>query len=173
MRPQPYSPYGVTKLAGEHLCSLYAANFGLSVVSLRYFTVYGPRQRPDMAIHRLCEAALRGGSFPLFGDGEQRRDFTFVGDVVKANLLAGSADVTPGLVANIAGGSDCSMNELIALVEDLAGRPITIDRRGHERGDVGRTGGSTAVATDRLGWAPQTSLSDGLAQQLAWHTSRR
>ena len=173
MRVQPYSPYGVTKLAAEHLCSLYAANFGLSVVSLRYFTVYGPRQRPDMAIHRLCEAALHGGTFPLFGDGRQRRDFTFVGDVVRANLLAGTADVPPGLVVNVAGGSDCSMNELIAAVEELAGRPILIDRHDHERGDVGRTGGATAAAEHELGWAPETSLRDGLARQLTWHRSRR
>ena len=117
MRPQPFSPYGVTKLAAEHMCSLYAANFGLPVVSLRYFTVYGPRQRPDMATHRLFEAALDGTAFPLFGTGDQLRDFTYVGDVVRANLLAGGADVQPGLVANVAGGGECSMHELIAMVE--------------------------------------------------------
>lgn len=173
MRPQPFSPYGVTKLAGEHLCSLYAANFGLPVVSLRYFTVYGPGQRPDMATYRLFEAALTGSSFPLFGSGEQLRDFTFVGDVVQANLLAAEADVEPGLVVNIAGGGECSMIELIEMVEQIAGRPIALDRRDAERGDVRRTGGSIELARERLGWVPHTSLREGLERQLEWHLSRR
>jgi nucleoside-diphosphate-sugar epimerase len=173
MRPQPYSPYGVTKLAAEHLCGLYAANFGLSVVSLRYFTVYGPRQRPDMATHRLFEAALNGTPFPLFGTGDQLRDFTFVGDVVRANLLAGTADVAPGLVANIAGGGECSMKQLIELVEEISGRPVSLDRRPSELGDVGRTGAYTDVARTTLGWQPAVSLRDGLAAQHAWHVARR
>lgn len=174
MRPQPFSPYGVTKLAGEHLCSLYAANFGLGVVSLRYFTVYGPGQRPDMATHRLFEAALNGTSFPLFGEGRQIRDFTFVGDVVRANLLAAAAVTAPaGLVANVAGGGASSMSELIDAVERLTGRSIDIDRLGTERGDVERTSASTEVAHRVLGWEPETSLSEGLEQQLAWHLSRR
>ena len=172
MRPRPFSPYGVTKLAAEHLCSLYAANFGLSVVSLRYFTVYGPRQRPDMAAHRLFEAAIDGTDFPLFGSGEQLRDFTYVGDVVRANLCAGDADVEPGLVANIAGGGECSMIEHIALVEEISGRPVPIDRRPGEHGDVRRTGGSVTVAHERLGWQPEVSLRDGLEHQHAWHLSR-
>lgn len=173
MRAQPFSPYGVTKLAAEHLCSLYAANFGLSVVSLRYFTVYGPRQRPDMATHRLFEAALNGTSFPLFGTGAQLRDFTFVGDVVRANLLAGSADVEPGLVANIAGGGECSMIELIAMVEEISGHDIVLDRRDHERGDVDRTGAITDRAFRHLGWEPQTDLRSGLQRQHEWHLARR
>lgn len=173
MRPQPFSPYGVSKLAAEHLCSLYASNFGLSVVSLRYFTVYGPRQRPDMATHRLFEAAIDGTEFPLFGTGEQLRDFTYVGDVVRANLLAGEADVTPGLVANIAGGGECSMTELIAMVENIAGAPITLDRRDHQRGDVRRTGAVTDVARTSLGWVPEVDLPTGLARQHDWHRSRR
>lgn len=172
MRPQPFSPYGVTKLAGEHLCSLYAANFGLGVVSLRYFTVYGPGQRPDMATHRLCEAALRGGSFPLFGGGQQVRDFTYVGDVVRANLLAAGADVPAGLVANIAGGGATSMAELIERVERLSGRSITLERLGAERGDVERTSASTDIARTRLGWEPEVTLDEGLALQLEWHVAR-
>jgi UDP-glucuronate 4-epimerase len=173
MLPQPFSPYGVTKLAAEHLCSLYASNFGLSVVSLRYFTVYGPRQRPDMATHRLFEAALDGTPFPLFGTGEQLRDFTFVGDVVGANLLAAEVDVPPGLVANIAGGGECSMLELISTIEEIAGKRIEIDHRDPVRGDVRRTGGLTDVAHDELGWTPETALRDGLAIQHRWHLSRR
>ena len=173
MRPQPFSPYGVTKLAAEHLCSLYGGNFGLSTVSLRYFTVYGPRQRPDMATHRLFEAALNGTPFPLFGTGDQLRDFTYVGDVVRANLLAGEADVEPGLVVNIAGGGQCSMHDLIAAVEDVTGRSIQIDRLDPERGDVGRTGALTDRAREQLGWEPQVALREGLAQQYEWHLSRR
>jgi UDP-glucuronate 4-epimerase len=173
MRPQPFSPYGVTKLAGEHLCSLYAANFDLSVVSLRYFTVYGPRQRPDMATHRLFEAALNGTSFPLFGTGDQLRDFTYVGDVVRANLLAGSADVLPGLIANIAGGGECSMHDLIAMVEDVTGTMVELDHRDPERGDVGRTGALTDRAREQLGWVPEVGLREGLERQYEWHMSRR
>lgn len=173
MRPQPFSPYGVTKLAAEHLCSLYGGNFGLSTVSLRYFTVYGPRQRPDMATHRLFEAALNGTPFPLFGTGEQLRDFTYVGDVVRANLLAGEADVEPGLVVNIAGGGQCSMHTLIAEVEEVSGRTIQIDRLDPERGDVGRTGALTDRARQQLGWQPQVALREGLEYQYEWHLSRR
>ena len=172
MRPQPFSPYGVTKLAGEHLCSLYAANFGLSVVSLRYFTVYGPRQRPDMAAHRLFEAALSGVRFPLFGTGEQLRDFTFVGDAVRANLLAAAADVDPGLVVNIAGGAECSMLEHIAVVEQISGRTVPVDQRRGEIGDVRRTGGSIDVARKHLGWEPEISLRQGLELQYQWHLTR-
>lgn len=173
MRPQPFSPYGVTKLAGEHLCALYAENFRLPVVSLRYFTVYGPGQRPDMATHRLFEAAVGGSSFPLFGSGEQLRDFTFVGDVVRANLLAADADVEPGLVVNIAGGGACSMLELIEMVEEVSGRPIVVDRHEPERGDVRRTGGAIELARRRLGWSPLTSLREGLECQHEWHLDRR
>src|SRR3954452_20962667 len=100
--PRPHSPYGVTKLAGEHLCNLYADNWGVATMSLRYFTVYGPRQRPDMAIHRLLRAALDGGPFPLYGDGSAEREFTFVDDIVAANLLAADADCPPGTVVNVA-----------------------------------------------------------------------
>lgn len=173
MRPQPFSPYGVTKLAAEHLCSLYGTNFGLSTVSLRYFTVYGPRQRPDMATYRLFEAALEGTPFPLFGSGEQLRDFTYVGDVVRANLCAAAADVEPGLVVNIAGGGQCSMHELIAMVEEVTGRTIALDRLQPERGDVGRTGALTDRAREVLGWEPQTTLREGLERQYEWHLSRR
>jgi nucleoside-diphosphate-sugar epimerase len=172
MRLQPYSPYGVTKLAGEHLCSLYATNFGLPVVSLRYFTVYGPRQRPDMATHRLFEAALNAGEFPLFGSGGQLRDFTYVGDVVRANLLAATAEVEPGLIVNVAGGGECSMNELIRMVEEIAGGSIRLDRRDTELGDVGRTGGLTERANTHLGWQPQVTLREGLERQYEWHLAR-
>lgn len=170
--PRPHSPYGVTKLAAEHLCNLYAANWGLPTVSLRYFTVYGPRQRPDMAMHRLCEAAIGGTPFPLYGDGSARRDFTFVADVVAANIAAGEADVAPGSVVNVAGGGDTSMTDLLALVGEIAGSPVDVERRPPQPGDVDRTGGSTERARTLLGWQPQVSLAEGLRAQVAWHRSR-
>ena len=107
--PAPFSPYGVTKLAAEQLCSVYAANFGIHTVALRYFTVFGPRQRPDMSIHRLCEAALTGGVFPRYGDGSQIREFTFVSDIVAGNLAAATADIAPGAIVNLAGGGEITV----------------------------------------------------------------
>lgn len=170
--PRPHSPYGVTKLAAEHLCGLYAANYGLSTVALRYFTVYGPRQRPDMAIHRIIEAGLTGQSFPLFGDGSAVRDFTFVDDVVSANLAAASADVPAGSVANVAGGGEISMRDLLTLVGDVVGAPILIDHRPRQAGDVDRTGGSIEQAARLLDWKPQTSLEAGVRQQVDAHRER-
>ena len=167
--PAPRSPYGVTKLAAEHLCGLYAANFGLSTVSLRYFTVFGPRQRPDMAMHRLIAAALDGTPFPLFGDGSQVRDFTYVDDVVAANLLAAaSTTVEPGTVMNISGGGSCSLAWVIETVEELVGAPIHLDRRPSHTGDVQRTGGSTERAAEVLGWQPAVDVAAGLERQVAW-----
>jgi nucleoside-diphosphate-sugar epimerase len=170
--PRPYSPYGVTKLAGEHLCALYAENWGVHTVALRYFTVFGPRQRPDMSIHRLCEAALRGGSFPRYGDGHQQREFTYVADIVAANLAAATADVAPGTSMNLAGGGEITLNELIQLVEELAGKPVAIDEHDSFAGDARRNGGATERAHALLGWAPAVSLREGIAAQLAWHASR-
>jgi len=155
--PRPHSPYGVTKLAAEHLCALYATNWGLPTVSLRYFSIYGPRQRPDMATHRLIEAALGserevgGSSFPLYGDGRQVRDFTYVGDVVAANMAAATADVAPGTAINVAGGSSCTLTHLVDLVGALVGREVPVDRRPAQPGDVGRTGGSIERAGELLG----------------------
>ena len=166
--PRPFSPYGVTKLAAEHLCDLYAANWGLATVSLRYFTVYGPRQRPDMAIRRLTDAAVSGAPFALYGDGGQIRDFTYVADVVGANLAAGFEDVASGTVVNIAGGSHVSMADLIELVGELAGAPVVVQRRPKEAGDVRQTGGSTDRAAEVLGWSPVVPLRIGLAEQLVW-----
>lgn len=170
--PRPYSPYGVTKLAAEHLCGLYAENWGVSTVSLRYFTVFGPRQRPDMSIHRLCEAVLSGGTFPRFGDGEQVREFTYVADIVAANLAAADADVAPGTVANIAGGGEILLNQLIAMVGELAGTEVAIENHPAQAGDAKRNGGATDRARELLGWEPQVSLRDGVAAQLEWHRSR-
>jgi len=166
--PRPHSPYGVTKLAAEHLCGLYAENWGIPTVALRYFTVYGPRQRPDMAIQRLLQLGLSGGEFSMYGDGTQRRDFTFVGDVVRANLCAGEADVAPGTVINIAGGSQISMSDLVDLAARTIGRPINVVMTASQPGDVRATGGAIDRAKALLGWEPVTSLSDGLSAQVEW-----
>lgn len=171
--PRPHSPYGVTKLAAEHLCNLYARNHGVSTVSLRYFTVYGPRQRPDMAHHRLIESALDGSPFPLFGDGSHVRDFTFVGDVVRANVLATGADVDPGTVVNICAGGSTVMRDLIDAVGTAVGQPVVIDQRPEQPGDVHRTGGSNELARELLGWEPTTSLDEGIRAQVDWHRARR
>jgi len=144
----------------------------MNTVSLRYFTVFGPRQRPDMSIHRLCEAAVRGTRFPRYGDGTQIREFTYVSDIVAANLAAADRDVTPGAYLNIAGGAEITLNELTALVGEIAGTPVEIDPEPAQAGDSFRNGGSIARARDVLGWAPQVSLRDGLAAQVAWHRAR-
>jgi nucleoside-diphosphate-sugar epimerase len=171
--PAPHSPYGVTKLAGEHLCGLYAANHGVDTVALRYFSVYGPRQRPDMGLHRFCEAALDDKPLPLYGTGEQVRDVTYVGDVVAATLAAATAPLPPAAVLNVAGGGAVSVNVLLDLIADLVGRDLRIERLPEQPGDVAATGGTTDRARDLLGWRPRTDLAEGLAAQLAWHQAQR
>jgi UDP-glucuronate 4-epimerase len=163
----PYSPYGVTKLAAEHLCRAYAENFGLSTVSLRYFTVFGPRQRPEMATSRLIESALTGQPFPLFGDGSAVRDFTYVEDIADATIGAGLADVPAGTVANVGGGAPVSVAELIDIVSEEAGSPVPVERKTASPGDVKRTGSRTDVARDLLEWEPKVSLAEGVRRQIA------
>lgn len=164
VQPRPVSPYGVTKLAAEHLCELYRANFGTPTVSLRLFTVYGPGQRPDMAFSRLIGAALSGDPFPLFGDGRQTRDFTYVGDVVEA-LCAAAASAWTG-VANIGGGSRTSMAEVIRIVGSLVGQPVATTRMPAQPGDVKDTAADTALARQAFGYAPATPLAEGLASMV-------
>ena len=171
--PRPHSPYGVTKLAAEHLCNLYAANWAVPTVSLRYFTVYGPRQRPDMAFHRLFAAMLADDAFPLYGDGSAIRDFTFVGDAVAANLAAADRECPPGTVVNVAGGSSIAMHELLELAGEVVGRPARVDRLPSQPGDVARTGGTIERAQRILGWEPTTDLRSGLTAQVEWHRARR
>jgi nucleoside-diphosphate-sugar epimerase len=172
-RPQPISPYGVTKLAAEHLCSLYAVNHGVPTVSLRYFTVYGPRQRPDMAFTRFLTAAAHGTPIDLFGTGEQVRDFTYVDDVVEANLLAAEEDVAPGTVLNIAGGTNISVNEVLDTITRLSGGRLEVRRHPASHGDVRRTGGEASRARELLGWKPRVSIDEGLALQWRWVTGER
>jgi len=167
MRPRPVSPYGMTKLAAEHLCELYRRNFGIPAASLRLFTVYGPHQRPDMAFARLIGAARSGSPFPLFGDGRQTRDFTYVADVVRAMCGAATA-VQSGWtgVANIGGGSRTSMAEVIRIVGALLGREVRTARMPAQPGDVRDTAADTSVARQAFGYAPTVPLADGLARMV-------
>lgn len=167
-RPQPVSPYGVTKLAAEHLCSLYASNFGVPTTSLRYFTVYGPGQRPDMAFTRFLKAAESGEELPLYGTGGQIRDFTYIDDVVDANIKAAMSETEPGSVYNVAGGSNVSMNDVLDIIESLVELPLRVNRSAAVAGDVWRTGGSTERIATELSWSPTTSIEDGIASQLEW-----
>jgi UDP-glucuronate 4-epimerase len=168
--PAPFSPYGVTKLSAEQLCTLYHGNYGLQVVSLRYFSVYGPRQRPDMGFHRFCRAAAEGREITVFGDGEQTRDFTFVADVVAATRAAAWApgDVVAGEVYNVGGGSRISVNAALDLLAEFAERPLNVCRLARENGDVRDTGADTAKARADLGFAPRTTVPEGLLAEFEW-----
>lgn len=168
-RTAPHSPYGVTKLAGEHLAELYRRNFGLPTASLRYFTVYGPRQRPDMAFHKFIRAMLTGTPLPLFGTGEQTRDFTFIADAVEANVRAAFEDAVG--VFNIGGGSRVTVRHVLETLEELLGREPSLDRQGEQAGDVKHTWADTSRAQEQLGFQPKVSLREGLAAQIEWHRS--
>ncbi len=165
--PAPLSPYGVTKLAAEHLCNLYHANHGVPCVSLRYFTVYGPRQRPDMAFNRFIRAAVSGQAITLYGDGEQTRDFTFVADAAAATAAAGTRGV-PGRVYNIGGGSRVSVNQVLDVIARLAGRPLDVRREATQKGDMRDTFADTTRARAELGFAPTVTIEEGLAAEYAW-----
>ncbi|MFC5909150.1 NAD-dependent epimerase/dehydratase family protein [Streptacidiphilus monticola] len=160
VRPQPVSPYGVSKLAGEHLCELYRTAFAVPTASLRLFSVYGPRQRPDMAFARLIEAARTGAAFPLYGDGRQTRDFTFVQDVTTAMRQAALSSWTG--VANVGGGEQVSMRQVLALVGEFVG-PVRIASLPAPPGDARHTGADTTVARDAFGYRPRTGIRAGLA----------
>ena len=164
---QPVSPYGVTKLAAEHLCLLYAVNYGVPTVSLRFFTVYGPKQRPDMGFHRFIRAALTGQPIALFGDGEQTRDFTFVDDIVSALIAAGERGQVGG-VYNVGGGSRVSINDVLAIIERVTGRTLDIRREPAQKGDMRDTFADTTRAKTDLGFAPSTSLEQGLRAEAEW-----
>jgi UDP-glucuronate 4-epimerase len=163
--PRPVSPYGVTKLACEQLARTYTSEFGLEATGLRYFTVYGPRQRPDMAFSRVIDALARGSRFTLFGTGEQSRDFTFVADAVRATIAAMDAD-TVSRVYNVGGGTEATLSDTIALVERLSGRQLDLVVQGSAAGDVRRTAADTSLIRDELGWEPEVALPDGLQLQL-------
>jgi nucleoside-diphosphate-sugar epimerase len=164
---QPLSPYGVSKLAAEHLANLYWANQGIPAVSLRYFTVYGPRQRPDMAFHRFFTAVKQGKPIAVYGDGEQTRDFTFVSDIVAATVAAGRQG-HPGGVYNVGGGSRVTLNHVLELVGRVAGRPVTIQREPDQKGDMRHTYADTSRARQDLAFAPRVTLEEGLEAQHRW-----
>ena len=165
--PRPVSPYGVTKLAAEHLCGLYHINYGVPAVSLRYFTVYGPGQRPDMGFHRFLRAAHLGEAITLYGDGEQTRDFTFVDDAVAATMAAGDQG-RPGGVYNIGGGSRVSINHVLGLVERITGRRLDVRREPDQKGDMRDTFADTTRARTELGFSPSRSLESGLSAESEW-----
>jgi len=165
--PRPFSPYGVTKLAGEHLVLLYGRNFGLPVAALRYFTVYGPRQRPDMAFHRFCRAMLQGEPIPVYGDGKQSRDFTFIADAVEANVRAWRRAAPQG-VYNIGGGSQVEVLEAIALLEERLGVKANLRFEPRPPGDPLRTRADAARLAAYLDYTTTVSIGDGLAAEAEW-----
>jgi len=166
---QPVSPYGVSKLAAEQLCYLYFANYGVPTVSLRYFTVYGPRQRPDMGFHRFLRAAIRQEPITVFGDGEQTRDFTFVTDAVSATVAAGTRGI-PGRVYNIGGGSRVSINQVLDMIRRISGRRPLTTADPAQKGDMRHTYADTALARTDLGFHPMVDLEQGLAAEYQWLT---
>ena len=170
---RPISPYGVTKFAAESLVTLYGSEFGLSTVSLRYFTVFGPRQRPDMAFNKLIHAGYKRESFQLHGDGSQIRDFTFVEDVVEANKLAAFADVSPGSVFNIGGGSPVSMSETITMLEEIMEEKIEIEFTPLGPGNPMITTADCTAASAILGWKPKTDTYNGLKAQVTWQLEQK
>ena len=159
--PKPISPYGVTKLAGENLCYLYYSNYGIPVILLRYFTVYGPRQRPDMAINKLVTEILDGNEVVIFGDGTQTRDFTYVDDVIEANILAAKSDIK-GKVFNIGGGNRISVNDLVKLLGELLDREVKVRYVEEQKGDVRHTWAQISQARAVLGWQPRVNIAEGL-----------
>jgi len=170
-RPSPISPYGITKLACEQLAYAYAKGFGLEAVILRYFTVYGPRQRPDMALARVVDALARAASFELYGDGLQSRSFTYVADVVAATIGAMERAPTAALY-NVGGGVEATMRDAIATLEQVSGRTLEVVERPAAPGDVRRTAADTGRIERELGWRARTALADGLQAQWEWASVR-
>jgi nucleoside-diphosphate-sugar epimerase len=165
--PQPVSPYGVSKLAAEQLCYLYHVNYGVPTVSLRYFTVYGPRQRPDMGFHRFLRATILREPITVYGDGEQTRDFTFVDDAVSATQAAATRGI-PGRVYNIGGGCRVSVNDVVEIIGRVAGRRPLVTVEPAQQGDMRHTYAETWLARADLGFQPKVGLEEGLAAEHAW-----
>ena len=169
--PRPLSPYGITKLAAEHLARAYATSFGRDTVVLRYFTVYGPRQRPDMALERIVEALAAGTPFELYGDGSQSRSFTYVADAVAATIAA-MERAPAGATYNVGGGEEATMREAIATLERISGRRLDVRPGPPAAGDVRRTSADVSRIRADLGWAPRVRLEDGLREQWSWASAR-
>jgi len=166
--PQPVSPYGITKLAAEQLCWLYHYNFDLPVTVLRYFTVYGPRQRPDMAFHKFFKAVLEDRPIPVYGDGRQTRDFTFISDAIAANLAAATVPEAVGEIFNIGGGSRVALTEVIDIMEQVVGQTIRRDYIERAMGDARHTAADVTKANKLLNYYPQVVLKEGLSQEWEW-----
>ena len=164
---RPVSPYGVSKLAGEHLCYLYFKNFGVPTVCLRYFTVYGPRQRPDMAFHKFISAILQNKEIQIYGEGNQTRDFTFIRDIVEATFAASQIDIN-GEVFNIGGGSRVALIHVINLIEEILGRPVKSEYIQTQHGDVLHTWANIKKAQKILNYNPMVSLHQGLKEEIDW-----
>lgn len=165
--PQPISPYGVTKLAAEHLCLLYWKNYQIPVIILRYFTVYGPRQRPDMAFNLFIRSILKNEEITLFGDGNQTRDFTFITDIIQANLLAVNSNFQ-GEILNIGGGTQISLKEAIQLLGEISKKAIKVKKLEVQKGDVKHTLADISRAKKLLGYNPKVKLKDGLREEYEW-----
>jgi nucleoside-diphosphate-sugar epimerase len=165
--PKPLSPYGVSKLSAEHLCYLYWKNYGVPTIALRYFTVYGPRQRPDMAFHRFLRLLLDDQPIPIYGDGHQTRDFTFIDDIVEANILA-SQTLLAGEVFNIGGGTTVTLHEAISVCEEVSGKHAQLDIQPVEKGDVRQTLADVSRATQYLSYRPRVRLHEGLGAEWRW-----
>ncbi|HYS98466.1 MAG TPA: NAD-dependent epimerase/dehydratase family protein [Candidatus Dormibacteraeota bacterium] len=170
--PRPVSPYGMTKLAAEHLTFVYLRNFGIPATSLRYFTVYGPRQRPDMAFVRFMDALVASHEIEIYGDGEQTREFTFVSDAVDGTVKAASADVV-GQIVNLGGGSRVTVNRVLGTLEDISRLEARRKFLPAAPGDPRHTGASINVARERLGWEPRVALREGLTKQWQWFQESR
>ncbi len=162
--PRPVSPYGATKLTGEHLCHVYFRNYAVPVVVLRYFTVYGPRQRPDMAFNKFIAKIAAGKEIQVYGDGEQMRDFTFVADIVAGNILA--LDAKPGTTYNVGAGRTVALNDVIATMGSIIGKKAKVARRETALGDVRNTSADITRISRDLGYAPRTTLAEGLRRQI-------
>jgi UDP-glucuronate 4-epimerase len=169
--PRPISPYGITKLACEHLARAYGSEFGLGVATVRYFTIYGPRQRPDMAFTRMVTCLAEGRPFELFGDGSQSRSFTYVEDAVDATIAA-MERAPQGAVYNVGGGTEVSMLEAVETLGRIAGRRLELVRRPRREGDAARTAADTTLIRTELGWEPTTAFEDGLGAQWRWAAAR-
>ena len=165
--PSPVSPYGVTKLSGEQLCNLYHFNYGLPVVSLRYFTVYGPRQRPDMAFHKFVRAGILGEPIDVYGDGKQTRDFTYVDDAVEANLSA-MRYTKPHGVFNVGGGATVTLQYVVQLIEAALGKKLQARFQPPVPGDVGHTHADPRLAEAELGFRARRRVEDGIPAEVAW-----
>lgn len=165
--PRPVSPYGVTKLASEQLCHLYWKNFGVPCLSLRYFTVYGPRQRPDMGLHKFIRSLLTDQEIALYGDGHQSRDFTYISDAVEANLLAMRSPYQ-GESFNIGGSYPVDLWEVFRLLEAISGRKPRIRQEETQKGDVRSTAADISKARKFLGYAPKVGLEEGLQREYQW-----